>query len=60
MDTNGTNYKRIMRHAREPDWSDQIVYARVEWLEGEQRIDLIGRLWIMDVDGKDKRQLTGR
>jgi Tol biopolymer transport system component len=45
----------------EPAWSpdgNQIVYARVDWFEDEQTIELIGDLWIMDADGKNKRQLT--
>jgi len=47
----------------EPTWSpdgSQIVYARVEWFEDEQIIELVSHLWIMNADGSNKKQLTGK
>jgi Tol biopolymer transport system component len=69
MDTNGTNKTQLTwenenyNGAFEPAWSpdgNQIVYVRCESFEKKTEIECIYRLWIMDADGENKRQLTGK
>lgn len=69
MDTNGTNKTQLTYEygnyngAFNPAWSpngDQIVYAKGELFEEKYVIKIVYHLWIMDADGENKRQLTGK
>jgi len=71
MDTNGTNKTQLTFEpegnnwsgAFDPAWSpdgSQIVYSLVEEFEKEKEVERINHLWVMDVDGENKRQLTGK
>jgi len=71
MDTNGNNKIQLTFEpegdnggaAWDPAWSpdgNQIVYARMESFEKKREIECIWHLWIMDADGGNKRQLTGK
>jgi len=70
MDTNGMNKTQLTFESEgehsggvEPAWSpdgDQIVYVKGESFEHKTEIEVIYHLWIMDADGENKRQLTGK
>lgn len=65
MDTDGINKTQLTFEGDswEPAWSpdgQQIVYVRSESYEKRNVIEVIYHLWIMDADGENKRQLTGR
>jgi len=70
MDTNGMNKTQLTFESEgehsggvEPAWSpdgDQIVYAKGESFEEKYVIKIVYHLWIMDADGENKRQLTGK
>lgn len=71
INTDGTNKVQLTYEPEsengvvscEPAWSpdgNNIVYVRIEEFENDQTIELVSHLWIMDADGENKRQLTGR
>lgn len=71
MDTNGTNKTQLTFEPETQNWSGafdpcwspdgyQIVYALDEKIEKSDVIEYHYHLWIMDADGENKRQLTGK
>jgi Tol biopolymer transport system component len=71
MDTNGNNKTPLTfetegmygNRAYEPTWfpdGNQIVYVYTYIIEKQYEIECISHLWIMDADGENKRQLTGK
>lgn len=71
MDTNGNNKIQLTHEPEGQNWSsafnpawspdgNQVVYARVEAFEKRREIEWAWHLWIMDADGENKRQLTGK
>jgi len=71
MDTNGNNKTQLTFEPEGENWSGafdpcwspdryQIVYALVEEFEKKKEIEHTYHLWIMDADGENKRQLTGK
>jgi Tol biopolymer transport system component len=69
MDTDGVNKTQLTsvsgryNGAYDPAWTSngtRIVYARGESFERENVIEVINHIWVMDADGGNKRQLTGK
>jgi len=68
MDTNGNNktqltFEREASACWDPGWSPdgtQIVYVLAERIEKKDVIEYHYHLWIMDADGENKNQLTGK
>jgi Tol biopolymer transport system component len=65
MDSNGNNKTQLTFGEADwrPAWSpdgNKIVYVQGESIERKTEIECFYHLWIMDADGKNKRQLTGK
>jgi len=69
MDTKGTDKTQLTweygnyNGAYNPTWSpdgNQIAYVKGESFEKKNEIEIIYNLWMMDADGGNKRQLTGK